>query len=331
MITIKDIAVELENILNGASGNIPSSAVRPFDGLFAVRTEGYHLDNVHDFEEGRNFFPVFIGTVNGEYNPIPELEQTDFDFPISIYFPVRFKDQMLAMQQYLVDVFVGRAIGFGENNSQYGVCNISLGQLGEITELDLDQFGNSILKGLNEYIQEQYKMPVQSNEPWICLTFNLYISTMKNALSDKEGSFLFGNMFDIALTYSGYTETIITDGIDISYEAQTESQQAFRLGSGSTETESTSLVVSNAVSYTMTATVRRNSFWHVLMNSFLYGEIGGKSDFQLSITLKNKFSGTEFDFQMKDRDVVLTSFTTKIGANETLCATMTFTPRAVVQ
>ena len=48
MLTVKEIAKELDSILNGTSPNIPEEATRPFDGVFSVKTAGYHLDHVYD-------------------------------------------------------------------------------------------------------------------------------------------------------------------------------------------------------------------------------------------------------------------------------------------
>lgn len=338
MITIKEIAVELEEILNGTSGNVPSTAERPFEGLFAVRTEGYHLDNVTDYETGKNFFPVFLGEPTGEFNPISGLEQQDIEVPVSIYFPIRFKDKMLDMQKFLADVFIGRAIGFGQdddgNFTQYGVCNISIAELGEITDMDVDQFGNSILKGLNEFIEEQYKMPVHTGEPWICLNFSIYIATMKGALSKEDGSAIYGNAYEATLFYQDWQEVVATDGITISLGAQTESQQGFELSTGTADTESTSLATTNATSFTFEAVVKRTAFWHAVMSALVKGKLKA-NDFELRIDLKDEYKTGEdtdyADYDMGQRTMVCTGASTVIGVNKALCMQFTFTPLAEVQ
>lgn len=339
MITINQIATELENILNQTSGNIPSGAKMPFDGLFAVRTEGYVLDRVHDYETGKNFFPVFLGSMTGEFNPIPDLEQVDMEIPVSIYFPVRFKGKMLEMQEFLNKVFVGRAIGFNQGDDgkygQYAVANISIAELGEITTLDVDQFGNSILKGLNQFISEQYKMPVSCSEPWICLNFSLYLSTMKGALSTDEGATIYGNAYYVFLQYGDWSEIVTTDNIAVAYGVTTETQQGFSIANTyHNELLGTSLGVTSAVSYTFEAVVKRNAFWHEILSELFKGELN-PNGFELQIGLKDEYkSGEDTDyaqFGFEVTQMVCTNLTTNFGTNEPLTVQFTFTPLAEVQ
>ena len=337
MITINQIATELENILNQTSANVPEGVKLPFDGLFAVRTEGYVLDNVHDYETGKNFFPVFLGSMTGEYNPIPDLEQIDMEVPVSIYFPVRFKDKMLEMQEFLNKVFVGRAIGFNQEDgkfTQYAVSNISMAELGEITNLDVDQFGNSILKGLNDFIAQQYKMPVSSSEPWLCLTFSLYLSTMKGALSTDTDGTIYGNAYQVYLRYGDWSEFITTDNVAIAYGTATETQQAFTLTTGVSERRGSSFAVTSAISFTFEAVVHRNEFWNVIMTDLLQGKLD-PNGFEMQISLKSEYkSGEENDYANYGYDVeqvVLTNLSTNIGTNEPLAVEFTFAPLAEVQ
>ncbi len=337
MITINQIAIELENILNGTSGNIPEGATMPFDGLFGVRTEGFVLDHVHDYEAGRNFFPVFLGSLGGDYNPIPDLEQIDMNVPVSIYFPVRFKDRMLEMQDFLNKVFVGRAIGFNQGEDgkygQYAVCNISIAELGEITDLDVDQYGNSILKGLNEFIAEQYRMPVKTNEPWICLTFSLYMATMKDALSTADGAPIYGNAYQVFIQYADWKEIVTTDGIAVALGASTESQQGFALGNGVSERLGTAYAVTSALSYTLECPVRRNAFWHEVMSQMMKGTLD-LNGFELAIQLKDEYkSGEETDYADYGdtlRMMAVTGIETNFGTNKPLAVKFTFTPLAEV-
>jgi hypothetical protein len=335
MITIQHIAKELEEILNGTTRN--DVLPRPIDGLFAVRTQGYHLDNVHDYETGKNFFPVFLGELSGEFNPIPDLGQVDMSVPVSIYFPVRFKDKMLAMQEYLTESFVGQVLGFNPDGhdvfQQYAVCNISLMELGEITDMDVDQFGNSILKGLNEFIEEQYKKPIETSEPWICLTFTIYLSTMNNAMASGKEAPIYGNAYQVFLQYSDWNTFITTDNVSIAYSSSTESQQGFELESGSSEMRGSSFGVTSAISITFEAVVLRNAFWNEILNELLAGKLN-PNDFELQISLKSEFKQNDTDktdFSFPLTCVVLTNFSTNIGVNEALTARFTFAPLAEVQ
>ena len=339
MITINQIATELENILNGTSTNV-GSVTRPIQGLFAVRTEGYHLDNVHDYETGRNFFPVFIGSFNGEINPIPNVYQYDLEIPVSIYFPVRFKSKMLEMVTYLVQVFAGKGIKFLATGStsiiqETAFSNISYPDLGEITDLDLDQFGNSILKGLNEFIQEQYKMPVSSSEPWICLNFSWYLTGSRYAMKNSQNGAIYGTAYNVGLIYGVYNINAQTSGITFAYGAQTESQQGFAISSGVADTESKSLAVTNATSITFEAVVTRDVFWRDIMKAVANGTLD-PNGFRLKLILKDEYrslgaDGQEYaEYMTEYRKVVLTEFTTSININQIVTARMTFTPKAEV-
>ena len=339
MITINEIATELENILNGTSINIGTTK-RPIEGLFAVRTEGYHLDNVHDYETGKNFFPVFVGAINGEFNPIPKLGQLDLEVPVSIYFPVRFKNKMLEMVDYLAATLVGVGIKFNLNRVdgvqyyQYAFSNISYPELGEVTDLDLDQFGNSILKGLNEFIAEQYKAPISSSEPWICLNFSWYLENARDAMSNDYDGVMYGNAYQVRLTYDGSETIIYAWDITFAYGAQTESQQGFTLGSGVADKESKSLAVTNATSITFEAVITRKQWWQTIMNAVANGTLD-PNKFQFKLLLSSGYkSGTDDDYAqyMSDyRDMVLTDFSTTINPNQIMTARMTFTPKAEVE
>lgn len=258
MVTIKELATELQGLLNGTSANVRSGISRPFDGVFLVQLEGFHLDNVYDKESSSNFFPVFVGSGEGEFEALSDIGITDMNCPVSIYFPVRFKDQMLAMQNYIQQNLVGRNLLI---ENQRVITNISLCTLGEITQMDVDQYGNSILKGINDFIAEQYRMPVTSMEPWISLNFTLYASTM-NAYSDERG--LYGNDVTTTLamfkkeddTQVGLPFDVKADGFTYTYTAQTSSEQGFSTEDGTADDESSSMTLTSANGLSFTAYVR---------------------------------------------------------------------------
>lgn len=334
MLTVKEIAKELDSILNGTSPNIPEEATRPFDGVFSVKTAGYHLDHVYDPKTKSNFFPVFMENGTGEFNPIKDLEQVDYSFPVSIYFPVRFKDKMLAMQEYIAKCFVGQTPLFsvyGEDGKivykQGAVTNVSAFELGEITDLDLDQYGQSLLKQLNAYIAEQYKLPVNTMEPWISLNFTLYVSTMKNA-NAKDG-YVYGNVMKtlLRIKHNGkwLEEEIKTDGIGLSYSASTTSQQAFDIG-GSVEDEASSYVVTNARGIGFEAVVCDNAFWNTLLE---YYSLGKLSQLEASIVISSKDEQTLSGLSII-QDVVISSLNISIDLGSPITVKFALTKKGVV-
>ena len=334
MLTVKEIAKELDSILNGTSPNIPEDATRPFDGVFSVKTSGYHLDHVYDPKTKSNFFPVFMESGTGEFNPIKDLEQVDYSFPVSIYFPVRSKEKMLAMQEYIAKCFVGQTPLFsvyGDDGKivykQGAVTNVSAFELGEITDLDLDQYGQSLLKQLNAYISEQYKLPVNTMEPWISLNFTLYVSTMKNA-NAKDG-YVYGNVMKtiLRIKHNGklLEEEIKTDGIGLSYSASTTSQQAFDIG-GSVEDEASSYVVTNARGIGFEAVVRDNPFWNTLLE---YYSLGKLSQLEASIAISSKDEKTLSGLSII-QDVVISSLNISVDLGSPITVKFALTKKGVV-
>lgn len=331
MITLKEIAVELERILNGTSENVPNGAVRPFDGVFLVKTQGFHLDHVMDKKTKANFFPVFIDSGTGEFNPIQGLEQVDYSFPVSIYFPIRYKNKMLEMQKYLADCFVGASIKFkvlkqnGELDYEQGaVTNISACELGEITDMDLDQYGQSILKNLTKYISEQYMIPVGNMEAWISMNFTLYVSTMKDA--GQEGGFVYGNeiKFSLNAIYRkspsvtlDYTEEIKSSGLGLTYTASTASQQGFNLTTGKVDKESTSFVTANARGMTFEATIKDNDFWRLVLSHYADGTL---RDVQFFLLAEPKDESVLKGFYVND-EVLVNSMELQIQLGAPMTAT----------
>lgn len=339
MLTVKEIARELDSILNGTSPNVPEDATRPFDGVFSVKTAGYHLDHVYDPKTKSNFFPVFIENGSGRFNPIKDLEQVDYSFPVSIYFPIRFKEKMLAMQEYLVKCFVGCAPIFkvyGDDGKlayeQGAITNISAFELGEITDLDLDQYGQSLLKQLNAYIAEQYKMPVSNMEPWISLNFTLFVSTMKDA--NSKGGYVYGNLFKTVLTLTrtksdgtleDLSEEIKTSGVGLNYTASTSTQQGFAIG-GNADGESSSLTLTNARGTAFEATVRDNDFWNYLLSMYSTGNL---SKVKASLELKSK-DGTTLTGLNVYMDVIITSLELSVYVGSPVSAKLSLAKKAVV-
>lgn len=187
MIRLDEVAIKLENILNGTDAEIASlDIVRPNDFVYSVQTEGFHIDHIYNKDLKKNFIPVFISSMGGNFNPVLNLLEATYIIPISIYFPVRFKNEMFAMNEYLAKIFVGRYLNYGAG-SGYAISNINVAQFGEIQDLDLKQFA--------KWTEEKYSMSVEIMEPWLSMQINLYLTNM------QEG-FIFGNQIKYDLSLS---------------------------------------------------------------------------------------------------------------------------------
>ena len=106
MVLLTEIATKLETLLNAAPG------YKQY--LFKCQTEGFHLDYVNDNTSNKNFIPIFISALGGEHNPIPNLKESNYSIPVTIYFPVRFKEDLFllndCMKIYVMCYFENESI-----------------------------------------------------------------------------------------------------------------------------------------------------------------------------------------------------------------------------
>ena len=181
MILLTDVATKLEELLNLYS---------PSDYSFVVKSAGYHLDSISNKKKARNQIPVFVSLVGGEYNPVPNLKETDYTFEVNIYYPVRFKEDFYNINPYLSNLFVGKKLSFGSDNA---LCNISVAEYGEIIDFDaIREFENWVEEQFNGAMH-LFKKEEQVNEFYMSMRFRLFATTL------GEG-FIFGNDVKYRLT-----------------------------------------------------------------------------------------------------------------------------------
>ena len=188
MLQLDKIAKKLEAMFNGTDPEI-SSLTRPVDETFVVETTGFYIDHIYDNQPNpkHNFVPVFISTVGGDYDPVPNIQRSSTNLAIRFYFPVKRKEFFFKFQDYLVELFVGKIHDYDGTKA---LSNISVAQYGEIQELDFRQF--------KDWVQQTYKdLPIEENEVYLEATINLYLSTMADG-------YLFGNSveFELSFTYN---------------------------------------------------------------------------------------------------------------------------------
>ena len=166
-----DIVKDLDNVLN--------STENPTPYYFNVRAVGVHLDRIDNREHHTNEILVFVSKVGGNYNPILGLNENTSTIQVSIYFPVRFKEDMFLLDEYLHQNYVGSTRPYGNV-----ISNLSVSQLGEIQDLDLTQF--------SKWASEFYEKPIEVMEPYMTLNLNLYLSEI------AEG-YIYGNEITASL------------------------------------------------------------------------------------------------------------------------------------
>lgn len=218
MIILSEVATKLENILNG-NDTETSSYTNPTNFLFQVETEGYHLDHIMSYD--RNFIPVFISSMGGSYNPVANLKQSNVVIPITFYFPVRFKEQFFALNDFLVDVFVGKTLNFGTISGR-SICNISVAQFGELDSMD-------VLKEFATWVANKYQRQIEVMEAYLSMTINLY-------LSNADEDFVYGNEVKISLSINDtlYQDTDITFA-QASVQSQSQSMSEQIIGESETQ------------------------------------------------------------------------------------------------
>lgn len=183
MIVLPEIAQKLQDILNANPGT---------DLKYIVNTPGFHLDRISDHITKTNFIPVFISTLGGQNNPIPILKQTEGTIPVTFYYPVRFKDKMFALQEYLNEQLIGKMINWGELSGTI-LTNVSLPRFGEIQGLDLKQF--------ETWVSSNYQREIDVMEPFISMELTIYLSAVGE-------EFIYGNnvkITNISINYKGTT------------------------------------------------------------------------------------------------------------------------------
>lgn len=212
MIILKEVAEKLNNIFNNSDSEVQID--NPIPLLFMVATEGFHLDQISDRAKGKNFIPVFISSMGGEFNPVKGLKQSSYSIPMVFYFPVRFKDDFFRFGEFLEDVFVGSILNYGTLSGR-AISNISVPRFGEIQNLDLKEF--------KDWVDSIYKKEIEIREPYMSMEISLFLTTAKEGL-------VYGNdvTADFSFTYQETTltlEGIAFDGGSLQSNSQTQNEQ----------------------------------------------------------------------------------------------------------
>ena len=231
-------------------------------------TQGFHIDNVLLNEKKKNFIPVFVSSMGGNFNPVKNLNQATFNIPITIYYPVRFKDDFFALNEFLANCFVGNYLSWGTNSGK-AVSNISVAQYGEIQNLDFKEF--------KSWVESNYKRPIDVMEMWMSMSFSLYLST---AGSD----FVFGNDAVASLSIPD-TEYEDTDLIFAQGSIQSNSEPASQQILGENESEGLPTATSYASGFSVY--IKDNAFYKYIIEQWFLGNIQTMT-FDFTLTFMEK-------------------------------------------
>jgi hypothetical protein len=206
----------------------------------------------------KNFIPVVVGAYGGENNPVEGLGEQDRNALIQVLFPVRFKEQMYELENYIADCFVGRLLTFGD---QKCVCNVSPAQYGELQDFSFNEF--------NKWVENSYKMPLDKTETYMSMTVNLYLSTAKGVGS--AGGFVYGNSYTIKLklytddTFATYYEEESPVFIQSTPTANVAPASQHILG----EDYARGMPQSTAYSKQITLYVKQTNFYAALIDAYI--------------------------------------------------------------
>ena len=172
-IQITDLASWFEDLLNNGE-NVP------IDLYFKVAINGFHIDNVIDKSEGKNFIPIFLRQIGGKYEPIQGVPKYDASYEFTFYFPVRFREQFFALNNWLASQLVGQIQAVDEYKETPLLFTMDVATFGEINTIDLTQF--------KEWVETTYQKPINVSENFMSMTINVYCSYVNgfwgNDLSD---------------------------------------------------------------------------------------------------------------------------------------------------
>ena len=300
MINQIQVRDKIASIFNGTDAETISYQ-RGVDYEFMVATEGFHLDKIANKETKKNFIPVFISSLGGQFNPVKSLKEVVYTIPITIYFPVRFKDDFFRFNEYLIDCFVGNLLTFGTDKC---VTNISVAQYGEIENLDLTAFA--------KWINTTYKKTIEIMGVWMSMTFNLYLSSAGN-------DYVWGNNVAISLstkigqtTYSDSNVTFAESTMQS--QSQATSQQAI----GENEVEGLPFGTAYATGFTLY--LKNTTMYQKIIEKWFAGA-SQELRFTLSLTLLTK---------TYSRECYLESVNMNIQKGQLVTMTLSFAKAAVI-
>ena len=305
MIILTEVARKLENIFNGIDEET-ASYTRPFDFEFSVKAEGFHLDHIYNKNSGKNFIPVFIESLGGQYDAVPSLKRSTSTIAITIYFPVRFKSQFFAANDFLVNCFVAKKLNYGTNS---GVClsNISIATFGEIENKDFKQFA--------EWTNSTWKVPIENMEAYMSMTFSLY-------LTYSDPAFIYGNDVTFELSFkvgnTTYTEALVWTSSGTGGENSPISQQLV-------DTDSYAKNVINITNYnkSIVAYVKNSQMWLKLLEKYNNNQMNALTD--LKLTKKYKIGSTTYTYTFNQ---IILSLNENISLGDLISFTITFGDKA---
>ncbi len=308
MIDTKELAIKLANILNGLDSETNSIENPMSEYIFDVKTYGEHLDSFYQKDKKANVIPVFISEVNGDIQPIANVENISYGFGIIIYFPIYLKNKILDLKTFFQKCFVGQILNYG-SSSGTAVSSISIPKITE--------FQRTQMKGLQDFIKDEYALPIDETQLWANLDFTLYLSSYKAINNDNTKTDLYlGNDISVNLTYGNLTEKGFFAGIGSSMNGDTQMQQLL------TADFSRGLIKNTIYGDTFQLFVRKNAFWQYVLQQYYLHNFTAQN-LQVEIQINGVLGLTSFN-------VVCQSLSFNFSWGAPIIAVLTFMPKAEI-
>lgn len=309
MIDIQDLQLKLSNMLNGKEQpnaiNI-SDYVSGFE--FKVLTYASYLDNISNFNTLKNFLPVYISDPQGTVEPIPYLQETNSQYTITIFFPLKYKEELNKLNEYFVDSFAGRMLNFSKSGN--ALCSLNLPTFGEVQDLEFKQF--------KDWIGEYYQMNVLQTDKWCSYSFVLYFHQLKGL--GEKGGFILGNQFEYTLSFKYGNQTYI-EKVDLAsaarnYTADPMSEQILD------DLETLSLNKNSIYADSVCVYVKNSDFWNTFNDLY---ELGKLQNIIFTLTKTYLYNGKSYE-----RALILTSCPQNIALGVVMTYTLTYFKKASV-
>jgi len=198
---LENIKNKLNTILNDNTVNTLATKYK-----FVCVAEGYYLDSVIDTTVKKNIIPVFVGAMGGNVNPVPGLNEVDYNVDINFYFPVNFKEDFYSLDDILKNYFSGKIVDFGSQISPITVdnalCNISIPKYNVIMDAGLGE--------LKSWTSQVFGLEIDTARYWMGMNLTLFLNTANNL--GQYGGFIMGNSVEItSLVFKYNGVTILTE------------------------------------------------------------------------------------------------------------------------
>lgn len=294
MIILTEVAQKIENILNG-NDTETTALGRANDFDFKVECQGFHMDRIFNRKEGKNFIPVFVSSMGGQYNPVKGLKQGTCNIPITFYYPVRFRDDFFAINDFLVSVFVGSILNYGTISGK-AISNISFPEFGELVDTDMKQF--------KQWVSSEYGETIDVMEKWMSMTITLYLTT-------ADADLVWCNDITTTLKLEGTlleSENLIFANSSIQSQTNSSNEQLMDAS------EVHGLPYGASYGSSITVYVKNNSFFQYLLEQWFLGTVQS-----LRLTLRTTVLSKTFE-----RYCFIESINMPIVKGELLTMTLTF-------